>query len=528
MWDDDPDEPGSYADPDATFEHNDTVEWNHGIGAIVTALADGGPAGRVAGRAPDAVHAAVAVPGGARPPGLAQPAGPAADPAQLQPDRGEAGGPSDLLGSAAVPYVFSFDHKHRRAPMEMKDLLGGKGANLAEMTSVLGLPVPPGFTITTDACRAYLDGGWPDVARRRGGQGRPQGREDDGQAARRPRRSAAGQRALGGQVLDAGDDGHRPQPRAQRRVGARGSPRRPATRASPTTPTAASSPCTAASCSTSTAQRLRSAARHRQGVGRRHRRRAGSAPTTLQRLCQRYQEVVAKRRPAQPFPQDPAVQLRGAIEAVFQSWGGARAIAYRERERIPHDLGTAVNVQTMVFGNRDDQSGTGVGFTRDASTGENKPYGDFLVNAQGEDVVAGIRNTEDLDALPAHLPEDPRRAAGDLRSTRAALPRHVRHRVHDRAGQALDAPDAGRQAHRCRRAAHGRRDDQAEGLEDHAGRGHPAGGGRSPRPGAAPPVRGGRQDGDRQGPGRVARGRGRPRVLHRRRRRRRRPSAASR
>ena len=83
-----------------------------------------------------------------------------------------------------MPYVFSFDHKHRRAPMEMKDLLGGKGANLAEMTSVLGLPVPPGFTITTDACRAYLDGWLADIAGRRGGQGRPQGREDHGKAAR--------------------------------------------------------------------------------------------------------------------------------------------------------------------------------------------------------------------------------------------------------------------------------------------------------------------------------------------------------
>ena len=83
---------------------------------------------------------------------------------------------------------------------------------------------------------------------------------------------------------------------------------------------------------------------------------------------------------------------------MFRSWNGARAIAYRVRERISHDLGTAVNVQAMVFGNRDDNSGTGVGFTRNAATGENKPYGDFLINAQGEDVVAGIRNTEDLDA----------------------------------------------------------------------------------------------------------------------------------
>src|SRR5205823_9998569 len=90
---------------------------------------------------------------------------------------------------------------------------------------------------------------------------------------------------------------------------------------------------------------------------------------------------------------------RGAIEAVFRSWNGPRAIAYRNRERISHDLGTAVNVQTMVFGNRDDNSGTGVGFTRDPATGAQGAYGDFLVNAQGEDVVAGIRNTLPLGAL---------------------------------------------------------------------------------------------------------------------------------
>ena len=86
-----------------------------------------------------------------------------------------------------MPYVFAFDHKHRRPPMEMKDLLGGKGANLAEMTSVLGLPVPPGFTITTDACRAYMDGGWPDGLDARDRQARGRAREDDGPPARRRR-----------------------------------------------------------------------------------------------------------------------------------------------------------------------------------------------------------------------------------------------------------------------------------------------------------------------------------------------------
>jgi pyruvate, orthophosphate dikinase len=113
---------------------------------------------------------------------------------------------------------------------------------------------------------------------------------------------------------------------------------------------------------------------------------------------------IVERETGSPFPQKPREQLNGAVEAVFKSWNGARAIAYRVREKIDHELGTAVNVQTMVFGNRDDNSGTGVGFTRNAATGENKPYGDFLVNAQGEDVVAGIRNTEDLDHMKKHFP----------------------------------------------------------------------------------------------------------------------------
>ena len=125
---------------------------------------------------------------------------------------------------------------------------------------------------------------------------------------------------------------------------------------------------------------------------------------TLRRLCERYKDVV-KHETGKAFPQDPTAQLRGAIEAVFKSWGGARAIAYRDREHISHELGTAVNVQAMVFGNRDDNSGTGVGFTRDPATGAAGAYGDFLVNAQGEDVVAGIRNTEPLSAMATKFPK---------------------------------------------------------------------------------------------------------------------------
>ncbi len=123
----------------------------------------------------------------------------------------------------------------------------------------------------------------------------------------------------------------------------------------------------------------------------------------LRDLAETYKGIV-ERATGAPFPQAPADQLRGAIEAVFRSWNGARAVAYRIRERIPHELGTAVNVQAMVFGNRNDNSGTGVGFTRDPATGAQGEYGDFLVNAQGEDVVAGIRNTLPLLALRDKFP----------------------------------------------------------------------------------------------------------------------------
>ena len=301
-----------------------------------------------------------------------------------------------------MPLVFSFDHKHRQAPMEMKDLLGGKGANLAEMTSVLGLPVPPGFTITTDACRAYLDGGWPTSL--------------DDEVAKAVRKV---EKAMGKQLGDPADP-----LLVSVRSGAKFS--MPGMMDTVLNLGLNDESVEGLAAQTGDARfaydsyrrfismygrivldleghdfdRLLDTAKEKDGVTD----DAKVSAATLRRLCEQYKDLVEKAT-GKPFPQDPIVQLRGAIEAVFQSWGGARAIAYRERERIPHDLGTAVNVQTMVFGNRDDNSGTGVGFTRDASTGENTPYGDFLVNAQGEDVVAGIRNTEDLDALARKFPK---------------------------------------------------------------------------------------------------------------------------
>ena len=118
----------------------------------------------------------------------------------------------------------------------------------------------------------------------------------------------------------------------------------------------------------------------------------------LSALIERF-KAIYREHTGEDFPQDPKDQLRLAIDAVFSSWNGKRAIDYRRQNKISDDLGTAVNVQSMVFGNRGEDSGTGVAFTRDPSTGEKVPYGDYLANAQGEDVVAGIRNTLPLEKL---------------------------------------------------------------------------------------------------------------------------------
>src|SRR3954469_5473940 len=301
-----------------------------------------------------------------------------------------------------MAYVYAFDHKHRKPPMFLKDLLGGKGANLAEMTSVLGLPVPPGFTITTDACRAHMAGGWPDgldkeitkhVTKLEKAMGKKLGDPVDPLLVSVRSGAKFSMPGMMDTVLnlglnDASVEGLAKQPDDERF--AYESYRR----------FIAMYGRIVLDVDGEHFDRLLETAKEWDGAIT----DAEVSAETLRRLCERYKDVV-RRETGAAFPQDPLAQLKGAIEAVFRSWNGARAIAYRVRERISHDLGTAVNVQSMVFGNRDDNSGTGVGFTRNAATGENKPYGDFLVNAQGEDVVAGIRNTEDLDALAKHFPK---------------------------------------------------------------------------------------------------------------------------
>jgi pyruvate,orthophosphate dikinase len=286
--------------------------------------------------------------------------------------------------------------------MDMKDLLGGKGANLAEMTSVLGLPVPGGFTITTDACRAYMESGWPngldaEISKHLAALEKKMGRRlgDPVDPLLVSVRSGAkfSMPGMMDTVLNLGLNDDSVEGLAKQTDDERfayDSYRRFISMYARIV----------LDLDAEVFDRLLDTAKEWDGVTT----DADVSAETLRRLCERYKDVV-RRETGKAFPQDPLVQLKGAIEAVFRSWNGARAISYRVRERISHDLGTAVNVQSMVFGNRDDNSGTGVGFTRNAATGENKPYGDFLINAQGEDVVAGIRNTEDLDTLAKHFPK---------------------------------------------------------------------------------------------------------------------------
>ncbi len=286
--------------------------------------------------------------------------------------------------------------------MSYKDLLGGKGANLAEMTSVLKLPVPPGFTVSTDACRDYMHGGWPDkldgeianhVFKLEKEMGRKLGDPFDPLLVSVRSGAKFSMPGMMDTVLNLGLNDASVEGLAQATSNPRfayDSYRR----------FIAMYGRIVMGVSGDVFEHPLEAAKAKAGTTN----DADLSVEVLQALCKQYLAAVHKAA-GEPFPQKPRDQLRGAIEAVFASWNGARAIAYRVREKISHELGTAVNVQTMVFGNRDDTSGTGVGFTRNAATGENRSYGDFLINAQGEDVVAGIRKTEDLDRMAHHFPE---------------------------------------------------------------------------------------------------------------------------
>ncbi|MEV5424287.1 pyruvate, phosphate dikinase [Streptomyces cellulosae] len=292
----------------------------------------------------------------------------------------------------SVKFVYDFTEGNK----DLKDLLGGKGANLAEMTN-LGLPVPPGFTITTEACKVYLDSGEEPAALRdevsahlealEQRMGKKLGQADDPLLV--SVRSGAkfsmpgmmdtvlniglSDKSVQGLAKQAGDDrfawdSYRRliQMFGKTVLGVDGELFEDALEAAK------------AAKKVTVDTELEAA--------------------DLKKLVTKFKKIV-KTECGRDFPQDPREQMDLAIKAVFDSWNGERAKLYRRQERIPHDLGTAVNVCSMVFGNLGPDSGTGVAFTRDPASGHQGVYGDYLQNAQGEDVVAGIRNTVPLAEL---------------------------------------------------------------------------------------------------------------------------------
>ena len=236
----------------------------------------------------------------------------------------------------------------------------------------------------------------------------------------------------------------------------------------------------------------------------------------LKKLCGEYKKVF-KKHAGFAFPQDPMGQLELAIEAVFKSWDSDKAKSYRRAEGMGHYAGTAVNCQTMVFGNMGDDCATGVGFTRDPSTGENKLYCDYLINAQGEDVVAGIRTPKDALDMKKELPGLHKEDHGHAEAARGPLQGRAGLRVHRRAGHAVHAANPQRQADRPGGAED--RDRPAQGKDDRRKGGRPDGHARPPRPVAAPGLRPGspqERPGADQRPQRLARRGRRQARLHRR------------
>ena len=289
-------------------------------------------------------------------------------------------------------FVYDFSEGNR----DLKDLMGGKGANLAEMTN-LGLPVPPGFTITTEACKAYLETGsepselrdevTAHLAHLEEQMGKRLGDPDDPLLVSVRSGAKFSMPGMMDTVLNIGLNDASVQGLAARGGGS----------GSPWTPTGGSSRCSARRCWASRARRSKRPST-RQRRTRARPTTSGWTPDDLRALVDTYKEII-KEHTGRDFPQDPREQMDLAINAVFDSWNSQRAILYRRQERIPADLGTAVNICSMVFGNLGEGSGTGVAFTRDPGSGQQGVYGDYLENAQGEDVVAGIRNTLPLQDL---------------------------------------------------------------------------------------------------------------------------------
>ena len=286
---------------------------------------------------------------------------------------------------------------------EVRALLGGKGANLGDMTR-LGVPVPPGFTITTEACNAYLDGGekFPNgmldqvsdaLTRIEAATGKSFGDGDDPLLVSCRSGAKFSMPGMMDTVLNIGlnddviiglekltGDEHFVYDSYRRLVQMFGS--------------------VVLGVRDEPFEHVLERYRDQRGVSS----DSDLTADDFRAITEEFKGIV-QRYAGRSFPDDPYEQLRLAIEAVFRSWNGKRAIDYRNAAGIPHDLGTAVNIQTMVFGNMGDDSATGVAMSRNATTGEPHIEGDYLTNAQGEDVVAGIRVTKPMDQLAEEMPE---------------------------------------------------------------------------------------------------------------------------
>jgi pyruvate,orthophosphate dikinase len=301
--------------------------------------------------------------------------------------------------AVATKWVYDFSEGSR----EMRDLLGGKGANVAEMTRILGQGrVPAGFTITTEACVAYMaQGGEPDgldaqVAEALGRLEQLAGKRlgDPADPLLVSVRSGARESMPG--MLDT-----------VLNLGLNDSSVEGLARATGNERFAWDSYRRFVQMFGNVVRGV-SSERIEEEIAGLKGRRGVELDTDLETDDLRELVTTFKRlyeeQTGEEFPQDPADQLRQSIRAVFDSWTGDRAVQYRRINRIPDEWGTAVNVQQMVFGNKGETSGSGVAFSRDEITGEPSPSGDFLVNAQGEDVVSGVRNTQDIDDLRELMP----------------------------------------------------------------------------------------------------------------------------
>ncbi|HLR18895.1 MAG TPA: pyruvate, phosphate dikinase [Staphylococcus sp.] len=295
-------------------------------------------------------------------------------------------------------YIYAFDEGEK----SMKDLLGGKGANLAEMKR-LGLPVPDGFTLTTEACIEYLKHGSKvpealleelNIQLEAFSQRTKKSFSSDEQLLLVSVRSGAkiSMPGMMDTILNLGLNDENVKKLAAK----------------------TNDPRFAYDCYRRLLQMfgevvygipMTSFDTYFNDYKTRHdyKNDADIPAEGLQEICNHFKEVYMDEV-YKPFPQEPIEQLTEAIEAVFKSWDNDRARVYRDLNEIPHDIGTAVNIQEMVFGNSGDRSGTGVAFTRNPVTGEAKLFGEYLLNAQGEDVVAGIRTPKDIETLKDQMP----------------------------------------------------------------------------------------------------------------------------